>query len=340
MDAALADGRLWVSPGVRGCIWVVPRADLSLALRVGDGWYRKRTLREMQRLAVSPEELAALGQAVLAALAEGPLTPEALRAALPEGSWRALGEAGKKLGHSTTLPTALRLLEGEGHIRRFQDVGRLDTQRYAWALAEQNLLSLGESPEDPRAQARLLAERLLRWSAPLTQQELVDWSLLGKRAAAQALADAGAVAVQVEGMGEAFVLPEQALDAAVDERVHLLPTLDNLFAHRSPIATMMAPDWHGLQVSALGRRTQALATVTWLRNRPVLHRGELVGFWEFDPDRQEVVLGGRGLPEAAQAEAVAVGAFIREELGGSAFTYSQDSEARLRDRAAWTRALR
>jgi len=47
---------------------------------------------------------------------------------------RSLGEKGKKLGLSSTLPPALRTLEFEGRIERTLEGGRLDSERYLWRL--------------------------------------------------------------------------------------------------------------------------------------------------------------------------------------------------------------
>ncbi|MCB8813919.1 hypothetical protein LJD41_26540, partial [Escherichia coli] len=78
---------------------------------------------------VEPAELDALIAAALQVLqAKGPLDPKQLKALLGEAV-RNLGEAGKRKGASTTLPTALGVLQSDGRIRRVPLNGRLDQQR-------------------------------------------------------------------------------------------------------------------------------------------------------------------------------------------------------------------
>jgi hypothetical protein len=73
-----------------------------------------------------------LGQAVLDALAAGPLDPEEIRAAVG-GAARGPGEEGRKKGIATTLPLALGRLQA-AEIRRVSMNGRLDQQRYRYAV--------------------------------------------------------------------------------------------------------------------------------------------------------------------------------------------------------------
>jgi len=95
----MAADDLWVVPGVRGCIWLLQRSDVSLALKVSDLQARRRIQRDMAKLDVPEQHLHDLGAAAAEALAGGAVTPDALRSALPDGLVRSLGEPGKKLGH-------------------------------------------------------------------------------------------------------------------------------------------------------------------------------------------------------------------------------------------------
>ncbi len=86
------------------------------------------------RLGVDRGEITLLEEQVLHALAEAgrPLDPRQLKDELGD-SVRSLGEEGKRKGASTTLPTALGLLQRDGRIRRVPANGRLDQQRYAYS---------------------------------------------------------------------------------------------------------------------------------------------------------------------------------------------------------------
>lgn len=327
VDDALADGRLWVVPGVRGCIWLVSAEDVSLALTVGDGEYRKRNVREMERLGVAQEELDALCAAVVEALAAGPATPEALRAALPPGSWRSLGEEGKKLGHSTTLPSALRYLEGEGRIRRLQEGRRLDTQRYLWTLTDVNPLTLGERPGDPRRQTLALARRYFQWAGPATMSEFEAWSLCGKRQAEAAVKALELIPVEVAGMDEIAWLPPERLDAldslAADDAFYFLSPQDNVLALRGSPSVLADPAHHARPVMAMtGQRTIPLKEARWMNQRILVRRGQWVGLWSWHIEEARVIYApfspmDKADLKAADASAQALTAFMIQEMEGS-----------------------
>lgn len=335
VDRLLADASLWVVPGVRNCIWLVPDADRALALSVSDAQARRRTDREMRKLDVSVEALATLAQQVVAALETGPKSPEALRSALPDGAVRSLGAAGKKIGHSSTLPTALRHLEWAGKLRRLHRDGRVDTNRYEWALSEEDLVA--GAPADLEAQAVALARRYFDWAGPATLEAFVAWTLVGKRAARAAIAALELVEVTVEGSDAPAYAFADRLDAPADDAVYLLPSQDPLLALREGLAQLVDPEHHAHEVLGMGGRKAKLGSVSWLLQRPIVHRGTIVGLWEYDPDAAEVVYAGLSpltgaLAERTAARATEVGAFIRDELEGNPKQVSIDSEKSVRTR--------
>jgi hypothetical protein len=341
LDGALAEQRLWIVPGVRGCIWLVNEQDVSLALRVSEAQARRRLDRDMEKLSVPQAELAEIGERAVAALADKALLMEELRAALPEGSVRSLGEAGKKLGHTTTLPAALRYLEWAGKLRRHPHGGGLDTNRYAWGLADKDTRTLGDAPSDAVGQAQELLARFLAWAGPATLSDFVAWSGLGKRVAQSALGASDPVAVEIEGLDEtAYVLAEHAseLDSVDgDDGTYFLPGLDNLFSLRSNPAPLADPAHHELELMAMGKRTVTLAKAAWIEPRPIVHRGEWVGLWAWDPERAEVLMAPLGTWSkvhwgAARAAADGLSEFIAGSLDGRAPTNSIDSDKRARER--------
>src|SRR5512135_18195 len=137
-DDALARLEIHELPSARGCTYVVPASDFALALIVGQGFGDEG--KTALKLGVKEAEIDKLCAAVLEALARGPLDPEELRAATG-GAVRNLGEDGKKKGLTTTLPVALGRLQSAGEIRRIPTNGRIDQQRYRYALWRPNPLS-------------------------------------------------------------------------------------------------------------------------------------------------------------------------------------------------------
>ena len=182
LDQAVEAARLQVIPAVRGCIYLVPRSEVPLVLRVAEGEYRSRTERELQRAGVREEEVTALGAQVLKALAGGPLSPDGLRKALPEGAVRSLGERGKKLGMSSPLPTALRYLEFEGgKVERTLEGGRLDSERYQWRLPAKNPFTGAKVPGDAVNRHAAVARRFFQSAGPATLRELCNWTALAQK---------------------------------------------------------------------------------------------------------------------------------------------------------------
>ncbi len=290
-----------------------------------------------------PEEISALTHQVVAALETGAKSPDALRDALPESSVRRLGAAGKKLGHTTTLPTALRHLEWAGKLRRIHRNGRVDTNRYEWALSEQDLVA--GAPGAPETQAVELARRYFDWAGPATLTEFVAWTQVGKRVAKAAVAALELVAVELEGIEEVAYATPGALDTATtaDDEVYLLPSQDNYFALRDGLALLVDPRHHAREVLSMGGRTQALGSARWFVQRPIVHQGMVIGFWEYDLDAGEVVYAGLDPVQGSLADRLAVrakdlGAFIRDQLDGSARSISIDSDKGIRRRVAALRA--
>ncbi len=137
-DAAVAAVEIHELPAARACTYVLPASDYPLALTLasaaGDG-----DMKTALKLGVTAKQVDALCHAVLQALKSGPADPARIRASVGPKA-RSLGPEGQKKGLSSTLPLALGRLQLLGHIRRLPTSGRLDQQRYRYALWEPNPL--------------------------------------------------------------------------------------------------------------------------------------------------------------------------------------------------------
>jgi hypothetical protein len=186
VDAAVAKREIHELPAARGCTYVVPAPDYSLALAVG----RQFAASEMsvaRKLGVTDAEVDRLCASVLDALAQGPLDPDGIREAL-RPAVRNLGEQGKKKGLTSTLPLATGRLQAEGEIRRIPADGRLDRQRYQYALWRPR------PAEFPMEQAFTdLARRYFDWIGPARLSEFQWFSGLGVKAARDAVQGLGLV---------------------------------------------------------------------------------------------------------------------------------------------------
>src|SRR5215467_7352591 len=181
-DSDIAKLTIHELPSARGCTYVLPAADFALGLALGEGFCGET--RTAEKLAVTRKEIEKLRDAVLAALGKCPLDPDGLREATGKAV-RNLGPEGQKKGLTTTLPVALGELQSSGDIRRIPVNGRLDQQRYKYALWKPN----------PRRDFKMsfdqayteLARSFFSWIGPATVAEFQGFAGIGVKAAKAAV---------------------------------------------------------------------------------------------------------------------------------------------------------
>jgi hypothetical protein len=312
-EAALAAQEIHELPSARGCTYVLPRRDFALGLRVGRA-FAGAEMKTAQKLGVGDQEIAALEQAVLKALAAGPKTPDEIRAAVGDAT-RSLGEEGKKKGLTTTLPVALGRLQVTGEIRRIPVDGRLDNQRYRYACWSPNPLAAARMTDAETMTA--LARLYFGWIGPATMAEFQWFSGLGVKAARDAVAPLGLEVAA--GEVDRFILPEDARawrewEPPSIPQYALVGGLDAMAAHRRDISALLDDADRDRRVSA---GTSPVAGFYDLPHHAILDRGRLIGYWEYDPDAARIVaitFDGKVPPALAQA-IERTEAFVRDELG-------------------------
>lgn len=351
LHAAMESGEVQVVPAVRGCMYLLVRDQVPGALRLAASLTRPREEKVEARAGVKKGELQKLGRQVVEVLKkQGPLTTDALRRALPAGAVRSLGEAGKKLGLSSPLPAALRVLEFEGEVARLSEGGRLDTQVYAWRVPAKSPFAGVKVPGDTPALLAGMAAVFLRAAGLGRVKDLAAWAGVAQRDAAAAVEALGAVTVEIEGEKDARVALPAVLKAhgdasRADEALAFLPFEDNLVALQGTPALLVDPKHHALRLPSWdGKKTVALAEAGHLAYRPLVAEGRMVGFWEFDPAASAVVYGCFDAVSAATrkrlaTEAEAVAAFLVDGMGHGR-SVSLDTDAALAERARWIRSLK
>ncbi|WNG50880.1 winged helix DNA-binding domain-containing protein [Archangium minus] len=349
LDDAVAQSRLQVIPAVRGCIYLVPRPEVPLVLRIAEEQYRKRADREHEKAGIAPTELADVGEAVLKALRKGPLSTDALRKALPEGTVRSLGDKGKKVGISSTLPPALRHLEFEGKLERTLEGGRLDTERYLWRLPTSNPFTGAKVPGEPVERHALIAALFFRQAGPATVENFTTWAALSQREARAAMEKLPLVPVAVEGFAdEAWVLEEELAHlrekAPATSSVSMLAFEDGYLAFHGGPALFTDPKHHAWKVPVWGNtRGGTLGDARHMFMRSLFDGDRLVGLWEYDLDAGAVVFGtfdtlAPKRRKAVEALAEEVAAFLRDDMG-HAHSFVLDNDEAVRERAAIVKAL-
>ena len=286
-DAALAAVQIHELPSARGCTYVLPRRDYALGLVVGRQFAEGET-KVARKLGVTDDEITRLCDAIREALRGGALAPDGIRTAVGDAA-RSLGPEGVKKGITTTLPVALGMMQVSGDIRRVPVNGRLDQQRYKYALWPENPLTDFQQSEADCFVA--LARHFFGWTGCATAAGFQTFSGLGVKAAKVAMEPLGLELV----MGEYLALPQDraAFEAFVVPKAPQYSLVSNLDAVT------------GQMLHGSGEKP----------DHSIMDRGEMVGNWQFDPVAGEIVWTSTVKAPAPLREAVALTeAFIREDL--------------------------
>lgn len=323
VDGAVAKLAIHELPSARGCAYVVPASDFALALTAGEGFDSE--IKVAGKLGVTAKEIERLCAKILDALGSGPKDPEELRAAVG-GAARSLGEEGKKKGLTTTLPVALGQLQPAGEIRRIPVNGRLDQQRYKYALWRPN----------PRARSMLtkdevqteLARRYFRWIGPASLAEFQWFSALGVKASKEAVGPLGLV--PFPGDETRYIFPEdfdayRAFQPPRKAQIALVSSLDGISLLRRDMKGLLGPGDESQKVFG----DKALGPIGGLADLPshgIFDRGRLIGLWEYDvPGESMVWMTFDPKPGPDVVKAVArTQSYVKDELG-DARSFSLDS---------------
>jgi len=181
---------------VRESAMLVPREDIGVALAAG----RRSMLSRWKKLPLDAEDIDALADRIMKTLGDRTRSADQLRSEIPPKMITDLGEEGKKLGLTSTLPIALRLLQSQARIIRIGEDMRLDAKRYFYRRWPSSLPS-GEEPRDLDAE---LAKRFAAWTSP-TVDDFAFFAGIGKTAAKKALGGGPSQAVQSLPKGVALL---------------------------------------------------------------------------------------------------------------------------------------
>lgn len=324
VDRAVEKLKIHELPAARGCTYVVPAKDFALALRLGQA-AAEIPMRIALKLGATEKELNKLKDGILNVLAKKKgLEPSELHALLGKLVTK-FGDEGTKKGMNSTLPVALGMLQASGEIRRIPTNGRLDQQRYRYALwSPSPLAKFKLSLEACEVE---LAARFFRWCGAATLEEFRNFAGLGVKASQAATAALDLVAAfegspllmtkadREEFLG--FRLPREPQYA-------LVSSLDSLFLLRREVRELV--DDADLEQQAMDEK--ALRRIGDLKDLPshaILDRGRLIGLWEFDPATESIAWTSFAKPTTALKKAVAATeSYVRDDLG-DARSFSLDS---------------
>ncbi len=323
-DHALEQQEIHELPAARGCTYVLPASDFALGLKAGEG-FGGQEMKTALKLGVTEKELGRLCDAILKALGKEPLAPETIREATG-GAARSLGEAGKKKGLTTTLPIALGRLQAIGEIRRVPVNGRLDNQRYQYALWRPSPLKNSKlsAPETHAA----LAKKYFRWIGPATVAEFRQFAGLGVKDTKAAIDAIGLVPMEPGSdrlMFEEDLEMLQTLKVPARPQYALIGSIDSIVLLRRDLDLLLDPVD---RASGIIRDPAAKAGggLLDLPDHGILDRGRIIGLWEYDLESESIAWTTFGVkPDKALTAAVAeTENYIREQLG-DARSFSLDS---------------
>ena len=286
MEQALYGDRTLVKHlAMRRTLFAFPRDSLAVVQagaseRVADS-ERRRLVRDVEKAGLQRDGarwLSRAQRAVLAALAGGrEASSSELREEIPLLSGTIAYGEGKSWGGQFPLaPRVLTTLSAAGKVVRGSNAGAWNVSRPLWAATESWLGD--EIPRLPAAEgAARLVEAWLRAFGPGTEADLKWW--LGSTLATvrRALADVGAVEVELDA-GTGYVMPDDVEPAErVEPWAALLPSLDP--------ASMgwFERDWYlgPHRPDVFDRSGNAGATAWW--------DGRIVGGWRQDESGDVVV---------------------------------------------------
>lgn len=338
-DAQVAALELHELPSARGCTYTVSAPDFALALAVSQGFADDASMATARRfMGVDDAEIARLQEKVVAALANGPKEPKELREELGDHV-RHLGEEGKKRGMATTLPLALGFLRTRGVVRNVPLNGRVDTQRYAYALWPKNPLDGFPLSRDEAFTE--LARRFFRWIGPAKLEDFVWFSGLGKGAARHAVAPLGLAPVFPDS--EWLIPPEDleafhSFQACAEPQIAFVGALDNLSHLRKCLPDLVDPSDAEIMV-ATDKAPIRVGSLQELWSNPIYDRGRLIGLWEYDPESASIAsYAWADDRDAIDSARDRMEVFCRDELG-DARSFSLDGLESRRPRIEFIRKL-
>lgn len=325
VDEAVAKCEIHELPSVRGCTYVVPASDFALALKLSQGFGDAADIAKAKKhCGFSDKELEKLCTGVVGVLGKGAKDPREIREELGD-LVRNLGPEGKKLGLTTTLPIALGTLQSQGEIRRVPTNGRLDQQRYRYVAWKDNPLRKSKLT-DEEAQHRM-AERYFRWIGPATVANLQWHCALGMRVCKALVADLKLVPLAAGDDRMMFEDDREALakfKPSAKPQFALVSGLDGIVLLRRDLAGVLDPE-DANKKAYIDRDKKPMGGLSDLPSHGIFDRGQLIGLWEFDSVKQEVVWATfNKAPPGLKKEIDRVQQFVRDDLG-DARSFSLDS---------------
>ena len=309
------DHQIYEFASARGCTYFLPCDDFQVGIKAGQGFNDAASIRTAKsKLGFTDEDLAKLKAGIVGALKNSPLDTNGIKKELGDLVVN-FGEAGKKLGQTTSLSLGLLSLQAEAQIRRVPKDWALEAQSYYYELF-QNSPVVNDSYSKEQAYADL-AFRYWNWIGLANLAHFQWFSGLGVGAAKKATE--GLSLVPVEGTDLLIHADNEAdfqnFEVPKKPVYRLVTALDNLFLLRREVVSLFEPqDLAGNGENE--KRGGGLVASNDLRNHAIVDRGRIVGLWEYETSSQSLVTAlFVPMNDELESEIRRTEAFIRDELG-------------------------
>lgn len=299
----------------RGCTYFLPQDDFQTGIKAGQGFNDASAIRTAKnKLGFTDENLAELKAGIVEALKVGPLDTNGIKKSLGDLIIN-FGEAGKKVGQTTSLSLGLLSLQAEAQIRRIPSEWKLESQAYSYELFP-DAPAVGDSYSKEEAYSDL-AERYWNWIGLANLAHFQWFSGLGVGASKSAVESLGLV--EVPGT-DLLALPEvldefESFQTPSQPTYRLISNLDGLFLHRRDIQSLIDPADQVREVPG-EKGAGSLLKAQDLHNHAIVDRGRIIGLWEYEVSSKSIVYA-LFVPtnDALESEIKRVESFIRDELG-------------------------
>lgn len=330
VDAELYDARSVVKQlAMRRTLFVFPRELLpaawgSASARVATS-ERKRIAKAIAAGGIASDGeawLDAARDATLARLAAGPATTAELRAEVPELAGMVGGTTDKTWDRPVSVaPWVLTHLGLEGLALRGRNAGHWRLNKPTWTTAE-DWLGVVDEPLGQDAGYAALVHRWLITFGPGSTADIQWWLGSTKTAVTRALADLGAVEVDLDDGTTGWVHPSDEDTGPVEPWAALLPTLDPTVMGWKSRGFYLAPE----HVPYLFDTNGNAGTTAWWD-------GRIVGCWVQDDEgvvRLSLLedVGPDGLA-ALELEAQRLTAWLDGTVIGNVYASRQMKHAKL-----------
>jgi hypothetical protein len=295
----------------RGDSYVIPREMGPAVVRCPAAGQREAAETALARANVPESGRNAIRDALLMALADGPLPPDALLERMHDDP----GPGARVLREQDALSAMLALLRVEGRVVRTKQEPPLDEGPSAYALTERVLPEVGVSDLAPIDALKILCAWYFRVHAPATPADFGWWSGAERNDVALAFREVkkNLRELRVSDLPYTYYSPPSRLDELDRyERTGAEPVV--LTPFRDP--------WISSHEGRVGRFLRQEDTDRYPSGPAlpaVVVSGQVAGRWEYDTGENRVRITwfrkpGEGVLERAERRALEIGTFLKAEM--------------------------